>query len=182
MASKTEFDRLDFADWVRPGDLVVWGQASGEPLPLTERLMAQRHAIGPFQVFTGICHSATPDPQFTDTVRFLSYHGGGSNQRLGERLEIFPCHYSALPEILASKVSVLLLQLSPPDANGNFSVGVTQDYLSPADRPRARHHRRDQRPDAVARERAHHPQIRDRCSGRNLAAATGSARTQTRPR
>jgi len=129
----TEPSRLDFRHFVRPGDMVAWGQASGEPLTLTEMLMRQRRAIGAFRVFTGISYSATPDPQFTDSVEFFSYHGGASNRRLGElgRLGIIPCHYSQLPEILRSQIAVLLLHLSPPDSRGNFSLGVTHDYLVP---------------------------------------------------
>lgn len=131
MASTIELSALDFRDWVKPGDMVVWGQASGEPLALTAALMAQRHSIGRFKVFTGLCYSDTPDPQLTDAVEFHSYHGGASNRRLGAQLTILPCHYSELPRILAEQVDVLLLHLPPPDASGNFSLGPSQDYIIP---------------------------------------------------
>jgi acetyl-CoA hydrolase len=133
MATTIELSRLNFADWIRPGDMVAWGQASGEPLSLTEALMAQRHAVGPFKVFTGIALSQTPDPQFTDRVEFHSYHGGASNQRLAAagQLELLPCHYSQLPTILAGKVDVLLLNLPPADQAGNFSLGLSHDYVIP---------------------------------------------------
>jgi acyl-CoA hydrolase len=133
MATIIELGRLDFRDHVRAGDMVVWGQGCGEPQSLTEALMTQRQAIGPFKVFTGLCYSGTPDPQFTDRVEFISYHGGASNQRLAEagKLDILPCHYSQLPAILADRVDVLLLQLSPPDAHGNHSLGLSHDYVVP---------------------------------------------------
>lgn len=131
MPTTIELSGLNFRDWVKPGDMVAWGQAGGEPLALTEALMAQRRTIGRFKVFTGLCYSKTPDPQFADAVEFHSYHGGASNQRVGGRLEILPCHYSELPRILAERVDVLLLQLSPPDANGNFSLGLSHDYVIP---------------------------------------------------
>jgi acetyl-CoA hydrolase len=133
MTPTIDLNRLDLRDLVRRDDTVAWGQASGEPLSLTEALMAQRHAIGPFKVFTGLCYSPTPDPRFTDTVEFLSYHGGGSNQRLAEigRLDILPSHYSALPDILAARVDVLLLHLPPPDDQGRYSLGLSHDYVIP---------------------------------------------------
>ena len=133
MTGTIELSRLNFRDFVRPGDMVAWGQASGEPLSLTETLMAQRAAIGPFSVFTGLCYSDTANPDFTDQVSFVSYHGGGSNRRLGDtgKLDILPVHYSALPGILRERVDVLLLHLPPPDANGNFSLGLSQDYVIP---------------------------------------------------
>jgi acyl-CoA hydrolase len=133
MAATIELSALNFSDWIRPGDMVIWGQASGEPRSLTELLMAQRHAIGPFKAFTGLCTSATPDPRFADIVAFVSYHGGASNRRLSEigKLDILPCHYSQLPGILREKIGILLLQLPPPDANGNFSLGLSHDYIVP---------------------------------------------------
>ncbi|MGH6981441.1 MAG: acetyl-CoA hydrolase/transferase family protein [Stellaceae bacterium] len=131
MTGTIELSRLNFRDFVRPGDMVAWGQASGEPLSLTETLMAQRAAIGPFSVFTGLCYSDTANPDFTDQVSFVSYHGGGSNRRLSEagKLEILPVHYSALPELLRHRVEVLLLHLPPADANGRFSLGLSHDYV-----------------------------------------------------
>jgi acetyl-CoA hydrolase len=133
MTGTIELSRLNFRDFVQPGDMVAWGQASGEPLSLTETLMAQRAAIGPFSVFTGLCYSDTANPDFADHVTFVSYHGGGSNRRLGDtgKLDILPVHYSALPGILRERVDVLLLHLPPPDANGNFSLGLSQDYVIP---------------------------------------------------
>jgi acetyl-CoA hydrolase len=131
MTALIELDRLDFAQWVKPGDRVLWSQGCGEPLSLTERLMAQRHAIGPFAAFTGLCYSPTADPGFADMVSFQSYHGGGANQRLAGKLDILPCHYSQLPATLAAKADVLLLQLSPPDGEGRHSLGLSQDYLVP---------------------------------------------------
>jgi acyl-CoA hydrolase len=133
MATTIELDRLNFREFVRPGDMVVWGQGCAEPLSLTERLMAQRRAIGPFKVFTGLCYSRTADPEFTDNVEFISYHGGASNGRLADagKLDILPCHYSQLPAILAGRVDVLLVQLSPPDARGNHSLGLSHDYIVP---------------------------------------------------
>ena len=32
---------LDLREFIRPGDRIVWGQATGEPLTLTEALVAQ---------------------------------------------------------------------------------------------------------------------------------------------
>ncbi len=131
MATTIERGRLDFREFVRPDDMVVWGQGCGEPRSLTESLMAQRRAIGRFKVFTGLCYSETPDPQFTDAVEFVSYHGGGSNQRLGTKLDILPCHYFQLPNLLRDRCDVLLLQLSPGDHAGNHSFGLSHDYVVP---------------------------------------------------
>ena len=133
MAEVVAFEELDFPALVRPGDTVTWGQACAEPQSLTERLMAQRSAIGRFNVFMGASYSATPDPRYSDHVRFLSYAGTGTNRGLAKagQLDILPCPYSRLPDLLRATVDVLLLQLSPADANGAHSLGLAHEYLVP---------------------------------------------------
>lgn len=122
---------------VRPGDLVMWGQASAEPTGLTLPLMAQRAAIGRFSAFIGISWSDAVQPAFADCVSFVSYCGSGNNRALAKAgsLEILPTHYSKLGELIRNgqiKVDVLMLQLSPSDANGKFSMSLACDYLAPA--------------------------------------------------
>ncbi len=133
MARHVDLDRLDLASIVRPGDTVTWGQATAEPLSLTEALMARRHAIGGFDVFLGISCSQTPRVEFTDCVRFSSYCGTGTNRALAKagKLDVLPCHYSQLTDVLARKVDVLLLQLAPADAAGDYSLGLACEYLAP---------------------------------------------------
>lgn len=130
-------DELDLARYVRPGDLVVWGQACAEPLSLTERLMAQRADIGRFRCFLGIPASDTVRTEHADHVSFLSYCGTGSNRALHHAgaLEVLPCHYSALPGLLTTgplRADVVLVQVPPPDAHGRYSLGLADDYFSAA--------------------------------------------------
>lgn len=131
MAQVLDLDALDFADFVRSGDVVCWGQAAGEPLPLTQRLLAQRAHIGGFSAFIGIGLGETPDPAFTDHVRFTSFCGTGSNRKLASAgaLDILPVHYTDLPGLLADKVDVLLLQLAEHPEGGRFSLSCACDYV-----------------------------------------------------
>ena len=130
-------DSLDLSAIVRPGDTVVWGQASAEPLPLTQALMAQRHAIGRFNVFLGVTYSDTLKPEYADCVTFSGYCGTGGNRALAKagKLDILPVHYSQIPALIQSgrlKIDVLMLQLAPADAAGNYSFSMAHDYLIPA--------------------------------------------------
>ena len=131
MADIVELGDLDFAGLIRPGDTVTWGQACAEPQSLTERLVAQRKTIGLFNVFLGASYSGTADPRYSDNIRFMSYSGTGTVRMLAKagKIDIYPCHYSRLPDILQSTVDVLLLQLSPADENGAFSLGLAHEYL-----------------------------------------------------
>lgn len=122
---------------VRAGDVVMWGQASAEPTALTLPLMAQRGEIGRFGVFIGISWSNAVQLAFADCVSFVSYCGAGNNRLLAKAgaLDILPAHYSQFGGLIRSgalKVDVLMLQLSPPDAEGRHSMSLGCDYLAPA--------------------------------------------------
>ncbi|MES2260337.1 MAG: acetyl-CoA hydrolase/transferase C-terminal domain-containing protein [Pseudomonadota bacterium] len=122
---------------IRRGDMVMWGQAAAEPVPLTQALMAQRHAIGAFSVFIGATWSDLLQPALADCVRFLSYCGAARNRVLSKAalLDILPCHYSHIGAMIGSgalKIDVLMLQVAPPDAQGRYSLSIACEYLVPA--------------------------------------------------
>jgi len=137
LAKVLELKALDLGAIVRPGDCVMWGQANAEPLPLSQALMAQRHAIGKFSVFLGISYSDTLKAEHADCVRFSGYAGTGANRALVKAgaLDILPCHYSHLGDLIARgrlKVDVLLLQLAPANERGEYSLSIAHEYLIPA--------------------------------------------------
>ncbi|MBI4290707.1 MAG: acetyl-CoA hydrolase/transferase family protein [Betaproteobacteria bacterium] len=136
-AKECDLDSFDFSSVIRPGDTVMWGQASAEPLPLTQALMAQRHAIGDFKVFLGATYSDSLKPEYADSVSFSAYCGSGGNRALARagKLDILPVHYSQISGLIDSgrlKVDVLMLQLAPADAHGNYSLSMAHEYLIPA--------------------------------------------------
>ena len=126
---------LDLTRYIRPGDLVVWGQACAEPLTLTEALASQRKELGGIRCFTGISSSAAVHPGHADYLEFISYTAAGANRALtgANALDILPCHYSELPRILGTgplRASVLLLSLPPAGPDGTFGLGLGADYLA----------------------------------------------------
>lgn len=122
---------LDFSAFVHAGDLVCWGQAAAEPLPLTRLLMKQREQIGGFAAFIGIGLGDTPDPAYADRVRFTSFCGTGTNRKLASAglLDILPVHYTDLPGVLSGKVDVLLVQVAQHPTDGRFSLSCASDYV-----------------------------------------------------
>ncbi|GGH66663.1 acetyl-CoA hydrolase [Comamonas phosphati] len=132
-------------NWIRPGDTLWWGQATAEPLTLTRALVAHRHALargGRLSVFVGIAASDTLQPGQADVLDFFGYAAGGAHRALAQAgvLDILPCHYSQLPGLIRAGVlpaDVVLLQVSPPDEAGRYSLGQVQEYL-PAVLERAR--------------------------------------------
>lgn len=139
MPIELQADQLDLAGLVRPGDSVFWGQGTAEPLTLSEALVAQRAAIGKARIFLGVSYSETLQAVHADHLSFSSYGGMGANQRLARAglLDILPCHYSQLPQLIASgalRCDVVFMQLSAADAKGRHSLGVANDYLLEAAR------------------------------------------------
>ena len=126
----------DLARYIQPGDLVAWGQGCAEPLTLTEALADQRKQLGGVRCFTGISSPAAVRPEHCDYLSFSSYTAAGANRALSEAglLDIVPCHYSRLPDILSRgplRVDVLFLALPPPGPDGTFGLGLGADYLAP---------------------------------------------------
>src|SRR5580658_3992220 len=90
---------LDLTGMNRPGDHIVWGQGSGEPQTLVERLVEQRHRIGPASVFLGgISYTATLRPEHADMLTFTGYGAIGNLRDLlrAKALQTIPCHLSQL--------------------------------------------------------------------------------------
>ncbi len=127
-------ENLEFAQWIRPGETVMWGQANAEPLPLTQTLMRQRNDVGHFRVVLGIDRSATCQVEHADCVEFISYCGAGANRALADAgvLRILPSHYSTFAKMLANgelRVDVLILQVAPADREGRYSLSLSCEYL-----------------------------------------------------
>lgn len=132
-------EALNLSEFVRLGDLVMWGHGTSEPLTLTESLLAQRHAIGAFRAFVGVTYSSTLKAEFADTVSFASYGALGGVQALhaAGALEVMPGHLSLVPDLIESgrlTPDVVLMQLSAPDGTGRYSPGLSHDYLAVAAR------------------------------------------------
>ena len=127
---------LELARYIRPGAMVAWGQGCAEPLTLTEALAAQREQLGGVRCFAGISTTAAVRPEHCDYLSFSSYTAAGANRALSEAglLDIVPCHYSQLPDILGHgplRADVLFLALPPAGPDGTFGLGLAADYLAP---------------------------------------------------
>ncbi|VWB09509.1 acetyl-CoA hydrolase/transferase family protein [Burkholderia lata] len=125
---------IDLAAFIRPGDTVMWGQSHAEPVTLMRALVAQRERLKRIRIFLGIGLSDVLAPEHADAFDFLAYCGSGSNRALARAgvLDILPAHYSQLPELIRDgrlRIDVVMLQVSPPDEQGRYSLGLAREYL-----------------------------------------------------
>jgi acyl-CoA hydrolase len=128
---------MQLAQWIRPGDGVIFGQACAEPQTLVEALVAQRAEYSGATLFLGVNWSGTVKPGHADHLRLTAYCGSGHNRKLANAgvLDIHPHPYSQLATLIRQKrirADVVLVQVSPPNAKGEYSLGLSAEYLVPA--------------------------------------------------
>jgi len=128
---------IDFSKFLSRGDGVWWGQAAAEPRPLVDALIVQSPRIGPIRTFTGLSWNDQLAITMPGRMSMVSYGGLGELRELSRsgRLDVVPCHYSALPRMFAERrlpCDVGLMQVSAPDRNGMCSLGIGVDYVADA--------------------------------------------------
>jgi acyl-CoA hydrolase len=128
--------RDGIARHVRPGDTVAVGQVLGEPTALIEELFSRADELAGVTLFVGMSVSGALT-RVPPGVGLVSSVGMAPNSELiaAGRMRLVPCHMSELPWLLTEgplRADVALVLLSPPDADGYGSLGVTSDYAWPA--------------------------------------------------
>jgi acyl-CoA hydrolase len=126
---------------IRQGDVIVAAQVLGEPTALLDELAgaADAGAAGQFggvRLFTGMTLTGVP-ARMPPGIRLVTSVGMAPNSGLiaDGRMDLVPCHMSELPWLLSEgplKADVALVLVSPPDADGYCSLGMTSDYAWPA--------------------------------------------------
>jgi acyl-CoA hydrolase len=128
---------LDLSKLIRPGDGVLWGQATAEPQTLVEAFLEQRAAYPGVSVFLGINYSGAVRAEHADRLRFTAYCGAGHNRKLIDAgiADVEPQPYSRFGDLIRAgriRADVVLVQVSPPNAQGEHSLGMSAEYLVPA--------------------------------------------------
>ncbi len=127
---------LDLAAIIPPGATLAWGEGAAEPRTLTAALSAQHERLRGRRVLLGITPGDLGVLAAAGGLEFISYGGlgAGAALRRSGRLQILPCHMSALVRMIVTgelRADVVLAQVSPPGPDGRCSLGVTASYLVP---------------------------------------------------
>jgi acyl-CoA hydrolase len=128
---------FDVGDFLHPGAGVWWGQGSAEPESLVNQVLDSVDRVGPIRAFSGLTWNERLSGDLPDGLTVLSYGGLGQLRGLSKhgRLDVLPCHYSAIPRMFATGAlpnDVGLLQVSPPDADGMVTLGIGVEYVADA--------------------------------------------------
>lgn len=129
--------QLDLAEFLRPGDRIVMGQACGEPTTLVETLIAQGKGIGNLSAFIATSFSGLFTPETADSVALSSMGAIGALRAMTRagKLDVIPLHVSQVGPMISAGIlgcDVALIQVSPADADGNYSCGLVSDHIRAA--------------------------------------------------
>ncbi len=127
-------NRSILAQHLRPGDHVVVGQTTGEPTGLVDELFALAAGLGQLNVFCGYSLNPAWGAPIDAALRVTTYCGMGSIRPILGRgaARVIPAQLSQLASYFESgllKADVVLLQVSPADAEGYHSLGCAVDYV-----------------------------------------------------
>lgn len=120
-------------DHVRAHDLVAVAQVLGEPTALVDEVLTVAAGLDGVRLFVGMSVSDVLT-RVPPNVGLVSTVGMAPNSALIEtgRMDLVPLHMSQLPWALGPagplRPDVALVMVSPPDADGWCSLGVTADY------------------------------------------------------
>jgi acetyl-CoA hydrolase len=133
---------LDLARFLRPGDTVMVGQGCGEPLTLSQALVAQRHALGGVRVLLCTVMSDTFRPEHADALRFTATGVTAGTRALAAAgaIDVIPVHYGDFERVIEDGTvapDVVMVQVGPADANGRHGLSAAHDATVAAI-PRAR--------------------------------------------
>lgn len=133
-------DSLDLTGIIRPGDTLVWGQGTAEPVTLTRTLVAQRNEIVAggerLNLFLGVTRGDTLKVEQTDAFRFFGFGGMGETARLTKvgAVDVMPIRLGSVTQLIRQgivKLDVVFVQLSEP-RDGVCSTGLVGDMLQEA--------------------------------------------------
>ena len=122
------------AEYLRPGDRIVVGQATGEPVGLIAALLEIAPRFEQLKVFCGFSLNPVWKGEVPGELRVSTYCGLGSMGVLvaRSRAHVIPFSMSQLSSALLSRtlaVDMVLLQVSPADEDGYHSLGCAADYV-----------------------------------------------------
>lgn len=121
------------ADVLREHDLVVAAQGVGEPTALLQDLLSSTCVPAGVELFVGLSHTGALVASEQTGLPLVSFGAMGplASAAVTGSLSVIPCHFAdvgRLLEVRAPGRVVILVQVSPADAEGFHSLGLSVDY------------------------------------------------------
>lgn len=123
---------------IRSGNRVIIAHAVGEPYILTDAMARNYLAYENVEIvhMVAMGKSLYCQPGMQRHFRHNSLFAGSTTREAinSARGDFTPCYFFEVPELFKTTLQpdVVLFQVSPPDADGFCSYGITVDYTKPA--------------------------------------------------
>ncbi len=141
---KTEYDRRrvpadEALKVVKSGDKVVFAHACGEPLDLVDALVARAPELRDVEIIHMVAmgKGEYARPEYAESFFHESLFVGRATMDAvnSGRGDYVPVYFHEIPKLLCEGYltpDVVLAHVSPPDAHGFCSFGISVDYTKPA--------------------------------------------------
>ena len=124
---------------IQPGDRIFFSIASGQPQTLLQALAEDFEFYRDVEVINGILLAEHPLAKkgLQSSFRCISFQNSASIRQDWEegRIDFLPVRYSDVPRVFSRQGSkplgAVLIQVSPPDNQGRFSLGVSASHAYP---------------------------------------------------
>ncbi len=119
---------------IHSGDRVVLQHACGEPVYLVDRMVENAAAYKDVEIvhMVAMGKGAYCLPEYAGNFRHNSLFVGGSTRKAVEsgQGDFTPCFFFEIPRLFRTNlpVDVALISVTPPNAEGKVSLGVSCDY------------------------------------------------------
>lgn len=130
---------VEAASLIRSGDGIWLHSNAGVPRVLIDAMVARAAELRAVRIYQIITLGAAPyaAPQFAESFQIQSlFIGPNTRQAVAEaRADYTPIFFSEISSLFRSgklRVDVCLLQCSPPDDEGNMSLGLAMDFTPAA--------------------------------------------------
>lgn len=131
-------DAAQAVQHIKSGDRVVLGHAVGEPPYLVDAMVANAAAYENVEIVHMVAKGKAEycKPEYAKNFRHNAmFVGPTTKEAIAQgRGDFTPCFFSEVPQLFATDLplDVALVQVTPPNAEGKCSLGVSVDYTLPA--------------------------------------------------
>ncbi len=119
---------------IRSGDRVYIGSNCGQPVAVSEALVRRRKELHGVEIVHLLTMGPAPyvDLQYEENFRHMAYFIGANVRKAVQngQVDYCPIFLSEIPELFLSgqtPIDVAMISVSPPDAHGFVSMGVSVD-------------------------------------------------------
>lgn len=124
---------------IAPGRRILIGSGAAEPVTLVKAMVEKGAHLADNEVVHLLTLGPAPyvEPEHSDRFRHIAFFIGANVRKAVQegRADFMPVFLSEIPELIRSRrvrVDVAMIQVSPPDAHGYVSLGVSVDIVRSA--------------------------------------------------